>query len=124
MKRMLVALLLITTFVAPPEQQASAHASLAISSPGVGKVIYLSPKIVRLTFDENLINLGKSNQIKVTNSKGVVVSLPTTTVRGSTASVALKKGLVHGTYLVSYRIVSADGHIVSSKYKFYYRKKS
>ena len=124
MKRMLAALLLITTFVAPPEQQASAHASLAIASPGVGKVIYLSPKLVRLTFDEDLINLGNSNQIKVTNCKGSVVSLSTTTVRGSTASVTLKKDLVYGIYLVSYRIVSADGHIVSSKYKFYYRKKS
>ena len=124
MKRMLVALLLITIFIAPPEQQASAHASLAIATPGVGKVIYLSPKLVRLTFDEDLINLGNSNQIKVTNSKGSVVSLSTTTVRGSSASVTLKKGLVYGTYLVSYRIVSADGHIVSSKYKFYFRKKS
>lgn len=124
MKRMLVALLLITTFVAPPGQQASAHASLAISTPGVGKVIHMSPKNVRLTFDEDLISLGKSNQIKVTNSKGKLVSLSTTTVRGSTASVKLITGLGYGTYAVTYRVVSADGHIVSSKYKFYYRKKS
>jgi methionine-rich copper-binding protein CopC len=124
MKRMLVALLLITAFVAPPEQQASAHASLAIATPGVGKVINKSPKIVRLTFDEDLISLGKANQIKVTNSKGALVSLANTTVNLSTASVQLKKGLVYGTYTVTYRIVSADGHIVSSKYKFYYRKKS
>jgi len=124
MKRMLVALLLITTFVAPPEQQASAHASLAIASPGVGKVVNISPKIVRLTFDEDLISLGNANQIKVTNSKGAVVSLASTTVNRSTASVQLKKGLVYGTYTVTYRIVSADGHIVSSKYKFYYRKKN
>jgi copper transport protein len=124
MKRMLVALLLISTFVAAPEQQASAHATLAKATPGVGKVINMSPKNVRLTFDEDLISLGKTNQIKVTNSKGAVVSLTNTTVNRSTASVQLKKGLVYGTYTVTYRIVSADGHIVSSKYKFYYRKKS
>jgi copper transport protein len=121
---MLVALLLISTFVAAPEQQASAHATLAKATPGVGKVVNISPKIVRLTFDEDLISLGKANQIKVTNSKGAVVSLTNTTVNRSTASVQLKKGLVYGTYTVTYRIVSADGHIVSSKYKFYYRKKS
>ena len=77
-----------------------------------------------LTFDDNLINLGgNSNQIEVTDPKGVRLDSGTSLVSGATLSVALKPDTIIGKYEVTYRVISADGHPVSNSFPFYLDKK-
>ena len=87
-------------------------------------MVFTPPTQVRLTFDEDLISIGSSNQIVVKSPNGSVVSKGKTHVNGSIAAVFLAKLKVFGKYRVTYRIVSADGHIVSSSYFFYYQRKT
>jgi methionine-rich copper-binding protein CopC len=103
---------------------ASAHAQLLLSNPRVGSSLLALPASVTLTFDDNLINLGgASNQIEVTDPKGVRLDAGSSQVSGATLSVALKSGSVIGKYEVTYRVISADGHPVSNSFPFYLEKK-
>jgi methionine-rich copper-binding protein CopC len=72
---------------------------------------------VKRTFDDDLIVLGDSNQITVTNSKKQRVDTANTLVVGNQLTVGLKK-LKIGKYKVSYRALSADGHPISATYSF------
>jgi methionine-rich copper-binding protein CopC len=73
-----------------------------------------------LYFGEDILVLkGKNpNSISVTNSKGISVNAGETKVSGTTFLEALKSPLASGKYKVSYRVVSADGHVVSGSYSF------
>ena len=97
---------------------AAAHASLAQAYPPVGAVLSVAPNEVRLIFDDELQDLGpNSNVIEVTNSSGTQFQKGLATVEGATVSVPLLP-LEPSTYSVTYRVVSSDGHPVSSTYSF------
>jgi methionine-rich copper-binding protein CopC len=103
---------------------ASAHAQLLLSNPQVGSTVFVLPSRVALTFDDNLINLGGSaNQIQVTDPKGLRVDSGATAVSAATLSVNLKADSLIGKYEVTYRVISADGHPVSTSFPFYLEKK-
>ncbi|MEP6815090.1 MAG: copper resistance protein CopC [Marmoricola sp.] len=104
---------------------ASAHASLVSSSPTSGSVVERAPKDVRLTFSE---------PVEVTRD-GVEVTAPDGTalphlVAGtdprdrSTIVTKLPSVLAGGTYRVSYRILSIDGHAVQGEIRFAYKNAS
>ena len=122
--RSLVVCLCVVLTMLTGTQPSYAHSSLAVASPGVSAVVFTSPAQIRLTFDEDLISMGGSNQIVVKAPNGSVISKAKTYVTGSVAAVFLAKLKVFGKYRVTYRIVSADGHIVSSSYSFYYQRKT
>jgi methionine-rich copper-binding protein CopC len=73
-----------------------------------------------LFFGEDILVLnGKNpNSISVTNSKGISVAVGSPTVSGTQVSQSLSAPLASGRYKVGYRIVSADGHVVSGSYFF------
>lgn len=106
-------------------QNASAHAQLTSSNPPKNQTIRTLPPIVWLEFDGNLMILGEKlvNRISVTNSKKVVVSTGEALVGGARISSKLKPGLPPGKYLVTYRIVSEDGHPVEGSFSFTYKPK-
>ena len=114
------ALLILALLI--PGQPASAHAVLVQALPGVSKILYKAPTSVTLTFDDDLINLSGSNQIQVFDSKKRRVDLGVTQLSGATITAKVKI-LSLGTYRVVYRVLSADGHPVSSSYYFYLKKK-
>lgn len=122
MKKMVVSLLALLGVVSG-SQPSLAHSSLAVSTPSVSQVVYVAPTRVKLTFDEDLLAIGSANQIEVRSPSGALVSKKITYVNGPNVSVFLSKLKQLGAYKVSYRIVSADGHIVSSFYYFYLKKK-
>ena len=117
----LIALLLAGAIVAPANI-ASAHAVLVSASPNRSQVLYKAPSMVSLTFDDDLIVLGKSNQVSVTDPIGKSVTKGVASVSGATITVRLAKITRYGKYKVLYRVVSADGHPVSAFYYFYFRK--
>lgn len=124
MKRLFAVLLLATAVINVGAQQTLAHASLVKANPSVSAILTKKPTSIKLTFDDNLIKIGNSNQIKVTDASGVIFSKGSTAVTDATASIGLKSLTHFGRYKVSYRVVSADGHPVSAYYYFYYRKSS
>jgi len=98
---------------------ASAHAALSWSSPEVSSSVSEAPTQVTLVFDDEIqvIEGTKSNIITVTDENDRHFETGDVTVNGGKVGVELSP-LNEGTYTVAYRVVSADGHPVSSEYQF------
>lgn len=110
---LLCALLAVLIFPATP---ASAHATLVSSSPPANALLSSLPDQVVLSFSETVRPVtGKVRVItpdsKLANGGDVIVS-------GHDVKIPLKTGTPNGTYLVSYRVISADSHPVSGAYTF------
>lgn len=100
-----------------PATPASAHAALVATTPVQGSVIGGSPKQVTLTFSEPVGIVPGKTQVIAPNGKRINVGDPVAsggvlTIEVRTADRPL------GTYLVSYRIISADGHPLSGGFMF------
>jgi copper transport protein len=107
---------LLVLFGASP---ASAHAILERSTPAADAVLRAPPTSVDLVFDEGISLLPDS--IRVFGPDGGEVDDGHVVHAGgvaATAGVGLHAGLAKGTYLVSYRVISADSHPVSGAYTF------
>jgi copper transport protein len=102
--------------LAPP---ASAHASLESSDPAADTVLTTSPASVDLVFNEAITLLPDS--VRVFGPDGERADSGAVSHAhgdGATAGVDLRPDLPDGTYLVSYRVVSADSHPVEGAYTF------
>jgi copper transport protein len=98
---------------------ASAHARLEGTSPAQGAVVKQEPSAVVFTFDEPVE--GNFGAVRVYDARGDRVDLGDAfhpNDDGPKLGVHLKPGLPDGSYTATYRVVSADGHIVSSGYVF------
>jgi copper resistance protein C len=104
-------------------QSADAHAQVTSSVPAKNQTIKVLPNLVWLEFDGDLLSFGGNqiNTISVTDSKKLRVDIGGPIVGGARISTKLKAGLQAGKYLVSYRIVSEDGHPVEGSYTFSYK---
>ena len=93
--------------VAPP---AAAHASLISVDPPDGARLDNAPETVTLTFSERVsADLGG---VRVLNADGERVDEGAVRVDGAVVTVDVGGDLPDGTYVVSYRVISADGHPV------------
>lgn len=110
----LLTVLLIGAFGAGP---AAAHSELVSSSPANGSSGPGKPTEVQLTFNEDISTTGL--QVVAQGSAGAV-ALGTPTVSGAVVSAAWPQSAPAGTYTVSYRVVSADGHPVDGSISFTY----
>ena len=106
-------------------QSANAHAQLSSSSPIKNEVVKTLPSLVWIEFDGDLLSFGDKqiHKLTVTNSKKVRVDIGAPIVGGARISTKLKAALPAGKYLVSYRIVSEDGHPVLGSFSFIYKPK-
>lgn len=110
----LATLLVAMAVTAPP---ASAHARLEASSPKDGSTLTATPPEVMLRFNEPI----KSglNQVSVTSGSTDATD-GKLEVDGNTVYQPLKSTLDKGSYTVTYKVVSADGHPISGSLKFSY----
>jgi copper transport protein len=93
-----------------PAAPASAHAALVASDPGNGTIVPDAPNRVTLTFSESVqLVTGKVQVLAPDNSRA---DQGEPTVSGGTLTIPLRSGGGRGTYLVSYRVISADSHPV------------
>jgi copper transport protein len=93
-----------------PASPASAHAALVATDPASGSVIPDAPSKVTLKFSETVqIVTGK---IQVLAPDGSRADQGSPSQDGDTITVPLRTGGGRGTYLVSYRVISADSHPV------------
>ena len=110
----LAAGLLVVAWAAP----AFAHATLQQTSPSAGQVLDRSPKRVTLGFDESVeVALGA---IRVYNSKGERLEIGSPSHPGgqqSQVQVDVPK-LGDDSYVVTWRVISADSHPVSGAFTF------
>lgn len=107
-----IALLLI----GPGAGAASAHDSLAGSTPADGAALPTPPADVTLEFAEPPQSLGV--QVRVTGPDGAPVSESEPVVRGTAVAQPLGPGLPAGSYTVEWRVTSSDGHPISGVFSF------
>lgn len=105
----LVALLLA------PATPASAHAVLVSTSPTASSVVPSGPSEVVLTFSEGVRKV--PGKIRVIAPDGSRADRGEPTVRGAVVTIPVDSS-ARGTYLVSYRVISADSHPVSGAFTF------
>jgi copper transport protein len=98
---------------------ALAHATLEGSSPPRGATVKQQPRAVVFRFSEPVE--GNFGAVRVYDVEGQRVDQGDTFHPGGEGprlGVHLKPGLSEGSYTATYRVVSADGHIVSGGYVF------
>jgi copper transport protein len=98
---------------------AAAHATLEGTSPARGAKFGRAPAEVRFRFDESVE--ASFGALRVFDSHGRQVQTGAAFHpggRGSVVAVRLKPGLPHDAYTATYRVISADGHPVSSGFVF------
>jgi copper transport protein len=106
------AVMLVVLFATP----AAAHAELVSITPAKDAQLKTPPTEVRMTFTErvNLIDGG----IRLIDEGARTVRTPEPSVNGRTVSWPMPPELPEGSYVVSWRVVSADGHPVSGASSF------
>jgi len=98
---------------------AQGHSQLVSASPKPGQVLSSSPAGIRISFNEDLIDMGQlSNLITLQNSAGKNIKTSPTRVQGPNVSIELSRKLRPGRYVVRWKVVSADGHPIAGRYSF------
>ncbi len=93
---------------------ASAHASLVAADPGDGSIVAQAPKLVRLRFNESVAP-AVINLIDATGRKRTDIAVKAV---DQSILVTLPEDLPRGTEVVSYRVISQDGHPVGGSLTF------
>ena len=124
MKRVSIGLLALLLFSISNINSSSAHSSMIEQFPKGNETISDMPLEVKLTFDEELLDLGSGNSVIVRNPEGTEITTGPTVLLSSKISRKLTASTLPGKYSVSYRVVSADGHVVEGEYQFTLRTKS
>ena len=108
-----------------PVAAANAHDYVVGSDPAADSTVTTPPASVTVTFNDRVLDLsgtGSTNLLTVTGPDSATRHFETGCAAVAdtklTAPVALGAA---GTYTVTYQIVSADGHTVSSSYAFTYQ---
>jgi copper transport protein len=99
-----------------PARPAAAHAVLMHTDPGAGAVLPTAPAEVRLRFSEPVRPVPE--QTSVLRPDGGRADTGTPTQNGPSLLIRLATGLSEGTYRVTYRVVSDDGHPVAGGFSF------
>lgn len=95
---------------------AAAHASLESTSPGAGQVLAAPPGQVELTFSEPVeVSLGA---VRVYDSNAERVEEGEVRHDGGDSVVQPLGDLANGSYVVTWRVVSADGHPIHGAFTF------
>jgi copper transport protein len=108
----LLAVLFTLLFVSP----AAAHAELLSTIPTNGDQLTRPPTEIQMTFTEsvNLVDDG----IRLVDHVGATVSTPEPTVDAQTVTWLMPAALQEGPYIVTWRVVSSDGHPISGAFSF------
>ena len=119
--RVLLLLALSIPLIVTSALPAHAHTSLELSNPSDGQSIEFMPAELSASFDEALIEIEGEvvNTLELESADGAKYVLSSATIAGSTVSATAGDGeYPAGDYLLTYRVVSADGHPVTGEIKF------
>jgi copper transport protein len=93
---------------------AHAHTSLIRSEPADRAVMAQPPAIVMLVFNEPVSPV----VLRLVGPNGDASEIKEVAAENATLTVALPQGLARGTHLLSWRVISADGHPVGGVLTF------
>jgi copper transport protein len=116
-RQLVAALAILVGVLALGTTAASAHATLESSSPADGQSVLTSPSEIRITFSEAVTTI--SGGLSVLDADGKTVDTGNSEiVDGRTLVAPISESLSDGTYVATYRVLSADGHPVSGSLLF------
>ncbi|MBX7067811.1 MAG: copper resistance protein CopC/CopD [Microthrixaceae bacterium] len=95
---------------------AGAHSALESSSPAAGSVTAEVPDEITLTFNEPV--LLREDSVRLLDAAGDDLDLPEAVVVDDVVSVDLPRDLADGSYVVAWKVMSADSHPVSGAFTF------
>ncbi len=95
---------------------ASAHAILVSSAPAQGSIVQQAPPQVVLTFTERVTLIAGKVRVIAPDNTRADSGEPRTS--GDQVIIPLKSGGKRGTYLVSFRVISADSHPVGGAFTY------
>lgn len=103
--------------VALPAVSASAHNYVVATTPARGAVVTTQPGTVSLETNEDLLDVEGGSVIQVQGPDGRYYGDGCAVVSGPTATTQTQLGDA-GTYTVTWRVVSTDGHPISGTWTF------
>ena len=108
---------LVVVLLGVATSPASAHSALESTDPAAGAVLDSAPDAIRLTFTEPVtVALGG---VRVFDSEGDPVATdPPTKPANNEVRVGVRSALADGSYVVTWRVTSADTHPVQGAYTF------
>lgn len=99
---------------------AAAHDELVSSTPAAGEELAVAPEQIVLTFSNELLSLEENSGTDMTvvdeSGRDWVAGAPV--VEADTVTVPLEPGMSGGEYVVTWRVVSSDGHPTDGEYSF------
>jgi copper transport protein len=113
LRHRLARLLFLLLFLAAPTL-ALAHAQLIASQPADGSVVAAPPATLTLTFNEPVSPI----TVKLARPDGGVSLIEDVKTDGAALRVTAPAGLANGSYALSYRVISEDGHPVGGSVLF------
>jgi copper transport protein len=102
-------------------QPAAAHTRLVDTSPAEGRLLAAAPATVELRFNEPVGVVASGFALYDSNGRHTVGGEPSTVTAGGrdrVVTASLPPSLADGSYLLSWRVVSADGHPVAGVLAF------
>lgn len=116
LRRLAVALPAVLLALVAGAAPAWAHTELESSSPAANSQVGTAPTSVSLTFSEEIVAADAT--VSVTGPDGTDHAAGSAFGEGATLTVPLRPLGAAGTYTVTYRVVSDDGHPVSGTVPF------
>jgi copper transport protein len=116
LRRLAAAAVLGALAVLVPAAPASAHAVLLRTSPAQNSTVAAAPSDVVLTFSEPVSPV--PNKIRIVGPDGRPADDGPVRTNGSDVIVPLDPDAARGTYLVTFRVISADSHPVTGAFTF------
>jgi copper transport protein len=107
-------LVLMLLVLLAPHRQACAHASLVKAEPADGAVVAQAPPTLKLTFNEPVAPL----VMRLIGPGGELIVLGDAVAENTTVTIATPRALQRGTHVLSWRVISADGHPVAGALMF------
>ncbi|WP_083672375.1 copper resistance CopC/CopD family protein [Micromonospora sp. CB01531] len=109
-------LVALAALLLAPATPASAHAVLVSTSPTASAVVPGAPAEVVLTFSEGVRKV--PGKIRVIAPDGSRADRGEPTFKDTVVTIPVDPSGARGTYLVSYRVISADSHPVSGAFTY------
>lgn len=95
---------------------AAAHSELIASDPAADATVSAVPAAVTLTFNQNIESMFATVVVQGDGDKNWATAEPD--VSGAQVRAAVDGAMPNGTYTISYRVVSADGHPITGSFQF------
>lgn len=109
-------LVTVVALLIAPATPASAHAVLSSSSPAASSVVPNGPSEVVLTFSESVRKV--PDKVRVIAPDGSRADRGEPSFAGAVVTIPVDPAAGRGTYLVSFRVISADSHPVSGAFTY------